>query len=311
MRKRIGLCGILLVAVVTVLGLTQPGHARPRLAQAVALFQAGRFSSASAVLEQHVRAFPGDPRGFLWLGASYYSQGRYREASWAFSRATSLRPTDDSYLWLGATYARMGRKEEAGKILSWLARFASDPQVRSIAQIWERATLAHAQLPRSPVFDAYARVVRRYNPALSPSLVENIVRSILYYSWQYGIDPRLVMAVIAVESGFQVHAKSPAGAYGLGQLMPATWQALRINPADPIANIYGTVRVLRSHLDRYGHRNLPLALAAYNAGRGAVARYGGIPPFAETQWYVLNVQALYARFIGGSPQVSVEEPIDT
>ena len=311
MGKRIALAGIALVCVGIVHVAARPGFSGPQLARAIAQFQAGRFSLASALLEQYVRAFPEDPNGLLWLGASYYFQGRYPEASRAFYRAATLRPTEYSYLWLGATYARMRRGEEAEKLLGWLARHASDRQVRAIALAWERAAVAVAQLPPSPVPEAYARVVRRYNPALPPHLVDLIVRSVLYYSWQYGVDPRLVMALIAVESGFQIHARSPAGAYGLGQLMPATWQALRINPADPISNIYGTVRVLRGHLDRYGHTNLPLALAAYNAGRGAVTRYGGVPPFAETQWYVYNVQALYVRFTGGSPQVSRKEPIDT
>jgi soluble lytic murein transglycosylase-like protein len=62
-------------------------------------------------------------------------------------------------------------------------------------------------------------------------------------------------------------------------------------------NVYGTVRVLRGHLDRYGFDNVALALAAYNAGSGAVRAHGGIPPYAETTWYVYNVMSLYLRLL--------------
>jgi soluble lytic murein transglycosylase-like protein len=79
--------------------------------------------------------------------------------------------------------------------------------------------------------------------------------------------------------------------------MPATWQAMRVHPADPVANVYATVRVLKGNLERLGGDPV-LALAAYNAGRGAVERYTGIPPYRETQWYVYNVLGLYQHFAG-------------
>ena len=107
---------------------------------------------------------------------------------------------------------------------------------------------------------------------------------------RHQVDPRLVHAVITVESRFQARARSRKGAMGLMQLMPATARELAIrDPYDPAANIDGGVRHLRQLLDRFDLRQ---AVAAYNAGAGAVRRFGGVPPFRETQHYVRQVLQL-------------------
>ena len=107
---------------------------------------------------------------------------------------------------------------------------------------------------------------------------------------RHQVDARLVHAVITVESRFQARARSRKGAMGLMQLMPATARELQVrNPFDPAANIDGGVRHLRQLLDRF---DVQLAVAAYNAGAGAVRRFGGVPPFRETQSYVRQVLQL-------------------
>jgi soluble lytic murein transglycosylase-like protein len=110
------------------------------------------------------------------------------------------------------------------------------------------------------------------------------------------VDPALIKAVIAGESGFFAGATSRAGARGLMQLMPGTAAQLGVtNAYDPEQNVWAGTRYLRELLDRFGG-NVEKALAAYNAGAAAVEKYGGIPPYTETQNYVKIVLAGYAKY---------------
>jgi soluble lytic murein transglycosylase-like protein len=119
---------------------------------------------------------------------------------------------------------------------------------------------------------------------------------------QAGIPPALLAAVVEVESGFQSNAVSKAGARGLTQLMDGTARSLGVtNSFDPWQNLTGGARLLRGLLNKY-HGSVPLALAAYNAGSGAVDAAGGIPPYPETQRYVPLVLAVYHRYAAESAQ---------
>ena len=116
----------------------------------------------------------------------------------------------------------------------------------------------------------------------------------------HGVDPRLVAAVASRESAWNPNAVSPAGACGIMQLMPATARFLGLADLfDPRANIFAGTHYLRTLLDTF-HGDLDLALAAYNAGPGAVQKYNGVPPYRETQQYVKIVRASYERALRGT-----------
>lgn len=128
-----------------------------------------------------------------------------------------------------------------------------------------------------------------------PAQIDSLVSQ---NSAQWNVDPALVKAIIANESGFNANATSNVGAQGLMQLMPGTAQGLGVtNAYDPAQNVWGGTKYIKGLLDRF-NGDVKMAVAAYNAGPGAVEKYGGVPPYAETQNYVQNVLASYEKYRG-------------
>mgnify|MGYP000250608597 FL=1 len=146
-------------------------------------------------------------------------------------------------------------------------------------------------------FDCYAcKVGTRIDWESTPLITDRYQQAIERIAAVHAVDPALVRAVIHAESAFNPQARSRVGAQGLMQLMPTTAEELGVvSPFNPEQNIDGGVRYLAMLLARY-EGDTRLATAAYNAGPGAVERYSGIPPFAETQAYVRRVEILYRRY---------------
>ena len=134
------------------------------------------------------------------------------------------------------------------------------------------------------------RVVSSTGPAAEPSAPPaGIDEAVARIAAEHSLSPQLIHSVIKVESNYNPHAISSKGALGLMQLIPATARRFGVTDVfNPVQNIQGGAKYLRYLLDLY-HNNFPLALAAYNAGEAAVARYGGVPPFAETRNYLILV----------------------
>lgn len=190
----------------------------------------------------------------------------------------------------GAPAADIYKYEDAeGRIL-----LTDNPRNGRGMDLLKRFRFSYAK-PRSgggaPVLKVLRKRIRQYEP-----LIRRIAN-------QQGLDPDLLHAVILAESAYNRKALSPKGAMGLMQLMPATAKRLGVaDPWNPEQNIQGGARYLRFLLDRYDN-DLQLAVAAYNAGEGAVDKYGRqIPPYKETQLYVKKVQEFLkkgmAAFIG-------------
>lgn len=195
-----------------------------------------------------------------------------------------------------APIAAYDAKEEAKRKKTQIAsRSASLPKTKQAAKTW--------YLPTSDALPYYAAFIQSRNRRLSEREASRIAQSVLGFSLKFGVDARLIMAMVMVESGFNPNATSRAGAMGLGQLMPGTARGLGVSDAyDTVDNLFGTVKLVRGHLEKYHAKtgdpydSLILTLAAYNAGSGAVRKHGGVPPYRETQNYVRKVVEAYRSF---------------
>ena len=205
---------------------------------------------------------------------------------------------------------RATRSEGDGEITSTLLAVVPASQLASSESADPRkrrsiSTKPISKVPSTGVTPIYAAFIRKQNPRLSQAESTRIAKAIVGFSIAYNVDARLIVAVVITESGFNPASRSRSGAMGLGQLMPSTAKWMGVNNAyDSTENISGAVRLIRTHMNAYrGQKgdtlaSIELALAAYNAGAGAVSRAGGIPPYRETQNYVKKVVAIYYALCG-------------
>ena len=173
---------------------------------------------------------------------------------------------------------------------------AGTKQIQSFDSVLKNsATVKFGDLLTNPSMKVNASLYTAQANSVSDRLtprqkIQDIVSRI---SKKHGVDEKLVNALIKQESGFNPNAKSKVGAMGLMQLMPSTAKGLGVtNPMDPEQNVEGGVKYLKSMLNKY-NGNIILALAAYNAGPGAVDKYDGVPPYKETQNYVRSILSNY------------------
>jgi len=160
------------------------------------------------------------------------------------------------------------------------------------------AAAPNAAVPSNPgAVRAYAGVLHKINPQMPLWQSRDFAKHLLVNSNRWKLDANMLVALVSVESAWHTHARSWAGAIGLGQLMPGTAANLHVDPTDPYQNLQGAARYLYGLLTKYrGKPNrYALTFAAYNAGPKAVADFGGIPPFAETQHYVFKVMSAWHR----------------
>lgn len=206
---------------------------------------------------------------------------------------------------VGEKYALMeGMTEEQAQknYVREIEKFPTPPVRDAFPAVKEMPNL-NKLLVKYDVEDQYAEVAQYFNSRLSDDDAKKIARSVLSFAMQSeGVDPRLVMALIAAESRFNPRAVSKKGAMGLAQLMPATARGHGIRDAfDPVQNVYVCVKYLEREIGRWkGRKNwLDLVLASYNAGPGAVQKYGGVPPYQETKSFVKVVKGYYSQ-LGGN-----------
>lgn len=156
--------------------------------------------------------------------------------------------------------------------------------------------------------DKIMNYMQKENPKLSTKDAESIYETVMYFSNKYKVSSDLIFAIIDQESNYNYKDSSSAGAIGLMQIIPATANYLKINPYNSTQNIEGGVRYFKEMLDKY--QKPSLALAAYNAGPGAVDKYNGIPPYKETTNYVSKISKIYQNLKVGKSVSTTKKVFD-
>lgn len=221
------------------------------------------------------------------------------------AREDDIAKIDAAYWRSEAAKAKVEKQAAATRKSYDSASRGSEPEMVGWIGRGHRESAAGLSANRIQV--AYRDFVLERNHSLSLKTADQIAQSVIEFSNLYGVDARLVMAVIICESDFRPMSTSHSGAMGLGQLMPGTalWMGVH-NPYDLRDNLYGMIKLLRTHMDQFHVDTYPFGsegysqalqkvLGAYNAGEGAVRRYGGVPPYRETQAYVRNVINTYLQ----------------
>jgi soluble lytic murein transglycosylase-like protein len=264
-----------------------------------------RTAVAASAPSEATTVEPSEINAMLDDGIVHYQAGAPGHAAEIFLNAAQADPHAAlPWIWAGIASTAAGKMTDADKYFKQgLAEKHTEFQDRIIRGWLTRLTVfSEPPAPPQPAAkpgapELIAALARSTNPHLSAQQAAWLGDRVVAAAEQHHVDPWLVAAVIYVESKFNQSSISRRGALGLGQLMPHTARAAGVNPRDPWGNLLGTAITLRACIDQF--RDWRLALAAYNAGSNAVYRYRGVPPFAETRWYVTAVLAIYHRIHPG------------
>jgi soluble lytic murein transglycosylase-like protein len=244
-----------------------------------------------------VNAAPANPEVLIQAGIRAYRAGVPAQALQSFVEAAQRAPHDAvPALWAGVAAAGAGNWSNARAFLEEALRRPHSPAVGRLAEAWLARLEVFAKPVAAPSGGTALKIgwlALASNPRLSWGQARWLGAAVDTAARHEGLDPWLLAAVIYIESRFNHQSVSWAGAMGLGQLMPDTARAAGVDPRDPWGNVLGSAEILRWNYLEF--RDWPLALAAYNAGSDAVKKYGGIPPYAETQWYVRAVLWVYSQ----------------
>jgi soluble lytic murein transglycosylase-like protein len=237
----------------------------------------------------------------LQMGIDAYRSGASLHAMSVFAQVAQAKPLSAlPAIWAGIAATAAGRTHEAEAYFREGLRRPHSAFQERITRGWlARLELFRQMALGSGTPNVIAALAHGSNPRLTWKQASWMGELVTAAARREGIDPWLLAAVVYIESRFDHTSTSGAGATGLGQLMPLTARTASVDPRDPWENLLGTARTLLGHYRAFG--DWSLALAAYNAGESAVRRYRGVPPYAETRWYVNAVWAVYRRIrpIGG------------
>jgi hypothetical protein len=283
------------------------GRGAPRISRltawvllAVLLGSSLRAAVAASAPTEATTVEPSAVNEMIDEGIARYNAGAPAHAVEIFLTAADADPHAAlPWIWAGIASTAAGKMGDADRYFGQgLAQTHTELQDR-IIRGWLNRLTVFTEPPAPKVVvkpgtpEAIAALARSTNPRLSDIQAAWLGNRVVAAAHQHHVDPWLVAAVIYVESKFNQSSVSRRGALGLGQLMPYTARAAGVNPHDAWGNLLGTAITLRACITQF--RDWRLALAAYNAGSNAVHRYRGIPPFAETRWYVTAVLAIYHR----------------
>lgn len=281
----------LLVAVATPVA-----HADPALDALE--FEAGRGDPAAqtelATLYEHAEGVAKDLQRASALYCQAARQG-YADAQfklgWIYANGRGVPHDDGIAIALFRKAAALGHPD-AAKLLGLIGGQAAAQMPACLAPDPQIQLANDDPVPPVPAADAAADAKRAQAAEQDRTPIERLVYRI---APQYAVDPKLALAMIAVESDFNPVAVSPKNAQGLMQLIPETAQRFGVKRVfDPVENINGGLAYLRWLL-AFFQGDVQLVIAAYNAGEGAVEKYRGVPPFAETRRYVQKITGLYSK----------------